>query len=151
VTVPDPLAYESNESLAACEKLDTALRQALVALCVLGQLRGRRREPGFEELLYPSQYLRPALRFVDRLPQRRASGHAVGEPRRELLHLALGSGHAFFQQHLKVGADHLLAVAFGGLVVIATDYVLLDLPLLALLLLQAIDLGFLRRRGPLYR
>src|SRR5208283_5877426 len=85
----------------------------LVAL-LRGQLSGRCREPGFEELFYPRQYLRPALSLVDRLPQRRASGHAVREPRCKLLHLAFGSGHAFFQQHLEVGADHLVAVGFGG-------------------------------------
>ncbi len=39
------------------------------------------------------------------------------KPRGELLHLAFGTGHLFFEQHLEIGADHLIAVRLGGLVV----------------------------------
>src|SRR6266852_3498055 len=88
--------------------LDGRGRPSLSGLC--WELR-------FEELFNSAQYFRPALRLVDRLPQRRASGDAVGEPRRELLHLPFRSGHFFFQQHLEVGTDHLVAVGFGGFVV----------------------------------
>ena len=58
-----------------------------------------------------------ALGFVDGFAQGRAAGDAVGEPRGELLHLAHGVGQFFFDQHLEIGADHLVAVDFGGLVV----------------------------------
>src|SRR5580704_219616 len=39
------------------------------------------------------------------------------EPTGELLHLSDGVGEFFFDQHLKVGADHLVAVAFARVVV----------------------------------
>src|SRR5450759_3564026 len=88
--------------------LDSRGRLSLRGLCL--KLR-------FEEFFHLPQYLRPALSLVDRLPECSASGYAVGEPRRELLHLAFRSGHFFFQQHLEIGADHLVAVGFGGFVV----------------------------------
>jgi hypothetical protein len=51
------------------------------------------------------------------LAQSCSAWDAVREPGGELLHLADGVGEFFFDQHLEVGADHLVAVGFAGLVV----------------------------------
>src|SRR5579864_627681 len=68
-------------------------------------------------MLDPRQNLWRTFRFVDRLPQTCAAGDAVGEPRRELLHLADGVGEFFLDQHLEVGADHLVAIGLRGFVI----------------------------------
>src|SRR5947208_7826247 len=66
----------------------------------------RATESGFEKFLYLSQDLRCTFRFVDRFAQGCSSGHAMREPGGELLHLAFGAGHFFFDEHLEIGADH---------------------------------------------
>src|SRR5579864_5127671 len=50
------------------------------------------------------------------------------EPAGELLHLARRARQFLFDEHLEVGADHLVAVFGRGLVVAAALRVLLDLP-----------------------
>ena len=82
-----------------------------------GWLYGCDLEAALEELFDTDQYLGSGLGLVDGLAQGRASGDAVSEPGGELLHLAFCSGHFFFEQHLEIGADHLVAVGLGGLVV----------------------------------
>src|SRR5580698_760107 len=92
-------------------------------------------QPTLEEVFDTYQYFRRALRFVNRLAQPCAAGDPVGEPARELLHLADGVGQFFLDQHLTVRADHLVAVALAGLVVDTSEFVrpyvsavLFDLP-----------------------
>src|SRR5579872_2341767 len=75
------------------------------------------REPGFEELFDAAEDFGGGFRFVDRLAQSGAAGDTVSEPAGELLHLADSVGEFFLNQHLEIGADHLVAVEFGGLVV----------------------------------
>src|ERR1700722_14476584 len=71
----------------------------------------------FEETFHAGQNLRAALRIIDRFSERSSSRDAVREPRGELLHLAFGSGHFLFQQHLEIGANHLVAICLGRLIV----------------------------------
>ena len=75
------------------------------------------REPGFEEVFDAAEDFGGSFGFVDGLAQSGAAGDTVGEPARELLHLADGVREFFFNQHLEIGADHLVAIQFGGLVV----------------------------------
>ena len=87
---------------------DGRLRPSLSGLCC---------QLGLEEFLYPIQNFLTAFRLVDCLPQGRASGYAMGEPGGELLHLTFGTRHFFFEQHLKISADHLVAIGLGGFVI----------------------------------
>src|SRR5260370_9259423 len=77
----------------------------------------RATQPRFKEIFYSRQNLRRALRLVDCLAQACAAGDAVGEPGGKLLHLADGVGEFFFNQHLEVGPDHLVAIGLRGLVI----------------------------------
>jgi len=79
--------------------------------------RRRATESCFEEIFHAPQDFGRSFGLVDFFAQVGAAGDAVREPRRELLHFADGVGEFLFDQHLEVGADHLVAVEFGGVVV----------------------------------
>src|ERR1700733_11001011 len=87
----------------------------------------RRAQLRFEEVFYASENLGSAFGLVDLFAQVCAAGDAVGEPTGELLHLADRVGEFFFDQHLEVGADHLVAVGLGGVIVGISGGVLFDL------------------------
>src|SRR5271163_1934754 len=65
-------------------------------------------QPRLEELFHPPQNLHRTLRLVDRLAQPCSAWDAMREPGGELLHLADGVREFLFDQHLEVGADHLV-------------------------------------------
>ena len=85
------------------------------------------------------QYPSASLGMVNRRPQLRSSGHAMREPRGELLHPARRLANArvpwevfacllFIQQHLEIGADHRITILHGRLFVVPGRGVLSDLP-----------------------
>src|SRR5438552_4288770 len=76
-------------------------------------------ESCFEENFYACQDFRGAFRIVNGFAEGGASGDSVGKPARELLHLADGVGELFLDQHLEIGADHLVAVGFRRVLVSA--------------------------------
>ena len=58
--------------------------------------------------------------MINRATQRGAAGHAVREPGDKLFHLARRAVHIFFHQHLEIGPDHLVTIAFRRLIVAAS-------------------------------
>src|ERR1700722_4460815 len=74
-------------------------------------------QPGFEKFFHSSKNLCPVPRLIDRLSEPGASRDAMREPGRELLHFALGSRHFFFQEHLEISANHLIAIGFVRFVI----------------------------------
>src|SRR5437763_17166809 len=81
----------------------------------------------FEEPLYTGEDFRSLAGIVDSFAQGCAVRYAVGEPGDKLLHLAPGPMHLLIDQHLEVGADHLVTIGVGGLIVASALDELADL------------------------
>src|SRR5262249_46382229 len=70
-----------------------------------------------EESFHARQDRWSGLRFIAGATQRASVGDAMREPGHKLLHLARRAMLVFIDQHFEIGADHLVAISFGRLIV----------------------------------